>query len=93
MPVFESQRLGSLTYDSDSTIEFPHGLPGFDHRRAFLAVHLPGKDPLDRSCSNFFISAVLSKPAIKGRSYVFLFHVPPPFFRLSAMSMSRRGVF
>ncbi len=46
MPVFESQRLGSLTYDTESTIEFPRGLPGFDHRRAFVAAHLPGKDPL-----------------------------------------------
>jgi len=46
MPVFESQRLGSLAYDSESTIEFPRGLPGFDHRRAFVAVHLPGADPL-----------------------------------------------
>lgn len=46
MPVFESQRLGDLTYDSESAIEFPRGLPGFDDRRAFVAVHLPGADPL-----------------------------------------------
>ena len=46
MPVFESQRLGSITYDPESAIEFPRGLPGFDERRAFVAVHLPGADPL-----------------------------------------------
>jgi flagellar assembly factor FliW len=46
MPVFETQRLGSITYDPESTIEFPRGLPGFDDRRAFVAVHVPGADPL-----------------------------------------------
>ena len=46
MPVFESQRLGSITYDPESAIEFPRGLPGFDERRWFVAVHLPGASPL-----------------------------------------------
>lgn len=46
MPVFQTQRLGSITYDPESAIEFPRGLPGFDDRRAFVAVRLPKADPL-----------------------------------------------
>lgn len=46
MPAFETQQLGTITYDRDGTIEFPHGLPGFDHLRRFAAVRLPKTDPL-----------------------------------------------
>ena len=47
LPVFQTQRLGSITYDPESGIEFPRGLPGSDDRRAFLAVRLPRVEAAD----------------------------------------------
>ncbi|MGD0500131.1 MAG: flagellar assembly protein FliW [Bryobacteraceae bacterium] len=46
MPAFETQQLGTIIYDPDAAIEFPHGLPGFDHLHQFAAVRLPKTDPL-----------------------------------------------
>lgn len=46
MAVIETRRLGAICYESDAVIDFPRGLPGFEDRRQFLAVRLPGRDPL-----------------------------------------------
>ena len=46
MPAFETTQLGTIFFDADSTIEFPRGLPGFDHLRRFAAVRFPNTDPL-----------------------------------------------
>ncbi len=46
MPVLETQNFGRLSYSTDSEIEFPRGLPGFESRRRFVAVEIPENDPL-----------------------------------------------
>lgn len=46
MPELETTRLGTISYEEDSVLEFPRGLPGFESRRAFVAVRLPANDPL-----------------------------------------------
>lgn len=46
MPVLDTTRLGTISYGEDSVLEFPRGLPGFENRRGFVAVHLPASDPL-----------------------------------------------
>ena len=46
MHAFETKLLGEINYDDDSVIEFPHGLPGFDDFRRFVAVTLAHTDPL-----------------------------------------------
>jgi flagellar assembly factor FliW len=46
MPLLESKSLGLISWEAESEIEFPRGLPGFEERRKFLAVHFPHTDPL-----------------------------------------------
>ncbi len=46
MPVLETRSLGRITWEPESEIEFPQGLPGFEERRRFVAVHLDHTDPL-----------------------------------------------
>jgi flagellar assembly factor FliW len=46
MPVAQTTSFGQIAYDSESVIEFPRGLPGFDERRRFVAVRFPESDPL-----------------------------------------------
>ncbi len=46
MPVFNSKSLGPISYDPDSALEFPRGLPGFDALRRFVPVRGPESDPL-----------------------------------------------
>jgi flagellar assembly factor FliW len=46
MPALETTRLGIITYEEDSVLDFPRGLPGFENRRRFVAVRLPVNDPL-----------------------------------------------
>lgn len=46
MPLFETKNFGQIPYELESTIEFPVGLPGFEDRRRFVALHFDGTDPL-----------------------------------------------
>jgi flagellar assembly factor FliW len=46
MPVLETKHFGKLSYEPDSELEFPLGLPGFDDRKRFVAVHFVENDPL-----------------------------------------------
>ncbi len=46
MHAFETKLLGEINYDEDDVIQFPHGLPGFDHFRRFVAVTLERTEPL-----------------------------------------------
>jgi flagellar assembly factor FliW len=42
----QTKNFGTLTYEPDSELEFPHGLPGFDERKRFVAVRFVESDPL-----------------------------------------------
>jgi len=46
MQALETKLLGEIQYDESAVIEFPRGLPGFDHCRRFVAVRLEHTDPL-----------------------------------------------
>jgi flagellar assembly factor FliW len=46
MPVFQTARLGAVSYPEDAVLEFPRGLPGFEGRRLFVAVQQPATAPL-----------------------------------------------
>lgn len=46
MPTFETKNFGVISYDPDTVVEFPNGMPGFDERRQFLAVQFPDSHPL-----------------------------------------------
>jgi flagellar assembly factor FliW len=46
MPSLDTQNFGTIDYDGNSTVEFPHGLPGFEERTRFVALTLPGSKPL-----------------------------------------------
>ena len=44
--MLETKHFGKLSYEADSELEFPMGLPGFDDRKRFVAVRLVESDPL-----------------------------------------------
>src|ERR1035438_3266133 len=46
MPVMETKNFGQISFEPDSELEFPSGLPGFDSRRRFVAVRFAESDPL-----------------------------------------------
>lgn len=46
MSLLETKHFGKLSYEPDSELEFPLGLPGFDGRKRFVAVHFLENDPL-----------------------------------------------
>lgn len=46
MPVMNTERWGTIAYEPGAEIEFPRGLPGFETRRRFVAVHQPASHPL-----------------------------------------------
>src|SRR5215467_1116350 len=46
MPVMQTKNFGAISYQADSEVEFPRGLPGFDHRRRFVALRFVESDPL-----------------------------------------------
>jgi len=46
MPSFDTKHFGRLTFEWKDTIEFPRGLPGFEERRRFLAIHQQRNAPL-----------------------------------------------
>jgi flagellar assembly factor FliW len=46
MPVTQTKNFGNISYEPDSELEFPLGLPGFESRRRFVAVRFVESDPL-----------------------------------------------
>ena len=46
MPVIETKNFGEISYEPESELEFPCGLPGFEERRRFVAVRFAETDPL-----------------------------------------------
>jgi flagellar assembly factor FliW len=46
MPLLESKNFGQIPYQPEAVLEFPTGLPGFDERRRFVAVHMQVNEPL-----------------------------------------------
>jgi flagellar assembly factor FliW len=46
MPLMETKNFGTISFEPDSELEFPRGLPGFDSRKRFVAVRFVESDPL-----------------------------------------------
>jgi len=46
MPSVETTYFGAISYDPESIVEFPKGLPGFDERRRFVALQFDDSRPL-----------------------------------------------
>ncbi len=46
MPTFETKNFGTVSYQPDSVVEFPCGLPGFEGQRQFLALNYDDTKPL-----------------------------------------------
>jgi flagellar assembly factor FliW len=46
MKTFETQNFGLVSYQPDSVVEFPSGLPGFEEQRQFLALNYDDTKPL-----------------------------------------------
>jgi flagellar assembly factor FliW len=46
MPVINTLMLGNISYEPEAAFQFPRGLPGFEERRSFVAIKLPGSEPL-----------------------------------------------
>ena len=46
MPAIETKNFGKISFDPESELEFPGGLPGFDCCRKFVAVRFVESDPL-----------------------------------------------
>ncbi len=46
MPIFDTERFGRISFEAESEIEFPAGLPGFERLRRFVALTLPETEPL-----------------------------------------------
>ena len=46
MPVLQTKNFGAIRYETDAALDFPRGLPGFEERRQFVALHFQDTDPL-----------------------------------------------
>jgi flagellar assembly factor FliW len=46
MPFLETQNFETIEYQENSTLDFPHGLPGFEERRRFVVLTFPDSEPL-----------------------------------------------
>ena len=46
MPSFETKNFGNVEFDDASVVIFPAGLPGFEERRRFLALHFQESAPI-----------------------------------------------
>jgi flagellar assembly factor FliW len=46
MSLTETKYFGKISFEPDSELEFPCGLPGFDGRKRFVAVTFPTSEPL-----------------------------------------------
>jgi len=42
----ETKNFGKISFEPESELEFPRGLPGFDSRKRFVAVRFVESDPL-----------------------------------------------
>jgi flagellar assembly factor FliW len=46
MRFIETKNFGQISYEPDSELEFPVGVPGFETRRRFVAVRFVESDPI-----------------------------------------------
>ena len=46
MPTIETKNFGQVSYQTESVLEFPQGLPGFEEQRRFLALQYENTKPL-----------------------------------------------
>lgn len=46
MAIIETKNFGTVHYELGTELVFPRGLPGFEQRRKFLALHFADTDPL-----------------------------------------------
>jgi len=46
MRTFDTKNFAAVSYGTDSVIDFPAGLPGFEQRRRFVALQFPDTAPL-----------------------------------------------
>jgi len=46
MPLLQTKNFGSIRYEPETALDFPRGIPGFEERRRFLALHFEETDPL-----------------------------------------------
>jgi len=46
MPAMETKNFGKISFEPESELEFPQGLPGFESRKRFVAVRFVESDPL-----------------------------------------------
>ena len=46
MPQCQTRYFGSLNYQLTTVLEFPRGVPGFEHERRFIAINQPQTQPL-----------------------------------------------
>jgi flagellar assembly factor FliW len=46
MPSVQTQYFGVISYEPDSALEFPRGLPGFEERHRFVALRFADSQPL-----------------------------------------------
>jgi flagellar assembly factor FliW len=46
MPRVQTGQFGELDYEEECTLQFPRGLPGFEHCRRFVLLNQPSLDPL-----------------------------------------------
>ncbi len=46
MAVLQTKHFGQITYEKESELGFPSGLPGFEDRRRFVALRFVESDPL-----------------------------------------------
>ncbi|HEY1497358.1 MAG TPA: flagellar assembly protein FliW [Candidatus Solibacter sp.] len=46
MSITETKYFGKISFEPDSELEFPCGLPGFESRKRFVAVTFPASEPL-----------------------------------------------
>jgi flagellar assembly factor FliW len=42
----ETKNFGKISFEQESELDFPRGLPGFDNRKRFVAVRFVESDPL-----------------------------------------------
>lgn len=45
MPQLETRRFGLVEYDPGAVVEFPAGIPAFEHERRFLPIERPNTGP------------------------------------------------
>ena len=46
MPMFPTRFFGHMSYEDDSIVHFPLGIPGFEEEREFVLIHQPARDPV-----------------------------------------------